>query len=69
MGLMWGDVKRVSVLILLLGLVLPAIPLKVESQDTLKVSVDLVNVQFSVTDRRGRLIPGLYQVYDAPGME
>ncbi len=29
------------------------------SQDTLKVSVDLVNVQFTVTDRRGRLVPGL----------
>src|SRR6266700_1148612 len=30
-----------------------------QSQDTLKVAVDLVNVQFSVTDRRGRFIPGL----------
>jgi len=29
------------------------------AQDTLKVSVDLVNVQFSVTDRRGRFVPGL----------
>src|SRR5437870_3137809 len=28
-------------------------------QDTLKVSVDLVNVQFSVTDKRGRFVPGL----------
>src|SRR5437016_12760811 len=28
-------------------------------QDTLKVTVDLVNVQFSVTDRQGRLVPGL----------
>src|SRR5438132_50864 len=30
-----------------------------QSQDTLKVTVDLVNVQFSVTDRRGRFVPGL----------
>jgi hypothetical protein len=29
------------------------------AQDTLKVAVDLVNVQFSVTDRRGRFVPGL----------
>jgi VWFA-related protein len=28
-------------------------------QDTLKVTVDLVNVQFSVTDRHGRFVPGL----------
>src|SRR5438105_15292261 len=28
-------------------------------QDTLRVTVDLVNVQFSVTDRRGRFVPGL----------
>jgi VWFA-related protein len=28
-------------------------------QDALRVSVDLVNVQFAVTDRRGRLVPGL----------
>lgn len=27
--------------------------------DTLKVTVDLVDVQFSVTDRRGRFVPGL----------
>src|SRR5436189_2524389 len=30
-----------------------------QSQDTLKVTVDLVNVQFSVTDRHGRFVPGL----------
>ncbi len=29
------------------------------AQDTLKVTVDLVNVQFSVVDRNGRFIPGL----------
>jgi len=28
-------------------------------QDTLKVIVDLVNVQFTVTDRHGRFVPGL----------
>src|SRR5437868_5093825 len=28
-------------------------------QDTLQVTVDLVNVQFSVTDRHGRFVPGL----------
>ena len=52
-------INRIAGAMLLAGLVLLAIPRKVESQDTLKVSVDLVNVQFSVTDRRGRLIPGL----------
>jgi VWFA-related protein len=30
-----------------------------QDQDTLKVSVDLVNVQFSVTDRHGRFVPNL----------
>src|SRR2546426_8630468 len=30
-----------------------------QSQDTLKVTIDLVNVQFSVTDRQGRFVPGL----------
>ena len=30
-----------------------------QDQDTLKVSVELVNVQFSVTDRNGRFVPGL----------
>ena len=30
-----------------------------QDQDTLKVSVDLVNVQFSVMDRHGRFVPGL----------
>ena len=55
MGLMKG-----SVLTLLLGLGIYAFPATMQSQDsTLKVSVDLVNVQFSVTDRRGRFIAGL----------
>jgi VWFA-related protein len=30
-----------------------------QDSDTLRVSVDLVNVPFSVTDRQGRFIPGL----------
>src|SRR5215831_4747538 len=30
-----------------------------QSQDTLKVAVDLVNVQFSVMDKRGRFVAGL----------
>jgi len=50
---------KVSVLSLLAGMVLSAFPARMESQDTLKVNVDLVNVQFSVTDRHGRFIPGL----------
>jgi VWFA-related protein len=59
---------KVSVLTLFAGLLLaavsavpvtPAAAASMESQDTLKVSVDLVNIQFSVTDRRGRFIPGL----------
>src|SRR5262249_20244510 len=57
MGLM-----KASVLTLLAGLVLCALPRTMASQgsqDTLKVNVDLVNVQFSVTDRHGRFIPGL----------
>jgi VWFA-related protein len=54
MGLM-----KLLVLTLVAGLALAAVPVTMKSQDTLKVSVDLVNVQFSVTDRRGRFIPGL----------
>src|SRR4026208_573278 len=55
-------VMKASVLTLVAGIVLSALPAVIQSQgsqDTLKVSVDLVNVQFSVTDRRGRFIPGL----------
>jgi VWFA-related protein len=54
-----GLMNRLLVLTLAAGFVFAAVPATMESQDTLKVSVDLVNVQFSVTDRRGRLIPGL----------
>jgi Ca-activated chloride channel family protein len=59
MGLM-----KASVLTLLAGMVLSAFPALMESQgsqDTLKVNVDLVNVQFAVTDRHGRFVPGLKQ--------
>jgi len=52
-------VMKASVLTVLAGIVLSAFPGRMESQDTLKVNVDLVNVQFSVTDRHGRFIPGL----------
>ena len=55
-------VMKTSVLSLLASIVLSAFPASMEaqgSQDTLKVNVDLVNVQFSVTDRHGRFIPGL----------
>jgi Ca-activated chloride channel family protein len=51
-----GVMKHVPVLVPVLAFAL-ALPLP--AQETLKVAVDLVNVQFSVTDRRGRLIPGL----------
>ena len=46
---------------LLLGIILAASAphLSQTSQDTLKVAVDLVNVQFSVTDRHGRFVSGL----------
>src|SRR5262249_12117001 len=54
-------VMKASVLTLVAGMVLSAFPARMESQDTLKVNVDLVNVQFSVTDRHGRFIPGLKQ--------
>src|SRR5262245_57874385 len=55
-------VMKVLVMSALAGMVLSAFPARMESQDTtLKVNVDLVNVQFSVTDRRGRFIPGLKQ--------
>jgi VWFA-related protein len=55
-------VMKAPFLTLLAGMILSAFPVVTQSQgsqDTLKVSVDLVNVQFSVTDRRGRFIPGL----------
>src|SRR5947207_14914775 len=50
------SMKHVAILVLLVAftwLVLAA------PQDTLKVSVDLVNVLFTVADRRGGFVPGL----------
>jgi VWFA-related protein len=50
------------VLILLLSTMTAAVsagPRGQSGQDTLKVNVDLVNVQFTVTDRHGRFVPGL----------
>src|SRR5437867_1654245 len=60
-----GRMSRLSRVImfscLLLGIILAASAphLSQTSQDTLKVAVDLVNVQFSVTDRHGRFVSGL----------
>ena len=55
-----GHMKPVVALILLsvvcFGITASAVS---QDQDTLKVSVDLVNVPFSVTDRRGRFVSGL----------
>jgi VWFA-related protein len=48
--------KHGPILVLLLAITLPVLA---EPQDSLKVSVDLVSVQFTVTDRRGRFVPGL----------
>ena len=50
------------VLILLLNVMAATVsagPRRQSGQDTLKVNVDLVNVQFTVTDRHGRFVPGL----------
>lgn len=53
------------VLILLLSIATAAVSARPRrqagqtDQDTLKVIVDLVNVQFTVTDRHGRFVPGL----------
>src|SRR5215475_4697907 len=55
-----GHMKPVVALILLsvicFGITASAVT---QDQDTLKVSVDLVNVPFSVTDRHGRFVSGL----------
>src|SRR5215471_6300009 len=55
-----GHMKPVVALILLsvvcFGITASAVS---QDQDTLKVSVDLVNVPFSVTDRHGRFVSGL----------
>src|SRR6185503_7295272 len=41
------------------GVLIHTFAARAQDQDTLKVSVELVNVQFSVTDRHGRFVPGL----------
>ena len=43
---------------ILVCVIVPAISLA-RQQSTLKVDVDLVNVLFTVTDGKGRLVPGL----------
>jgi VWFA-related protein len=63
MSQLWrAKLERKPIVILLLLATAGAllIPLRSQAaQDTLKVAVDLVNVQFSVTDKRGRFVPGL----------
>ena len=59
-----GRMKPKTVMVLLIGIATVAgfarsSPQSESNQDTLRVTVDLVNVQFSVTDRRGRFVPGL----------
>jgi VWFA-related protein len=57
-----GKMKPRLVLILLVIMVAAAVSFgsrRQQGQDTLKVSVDLVNVQFTVSDRHGRFVPDL----------
>ena len=57
-----SNMKPKTVVILLLGITILggfARSSARAAQDVLKVTVDLVNVQFSVTDRHGRFVPGL----------
>jgi VWFA-related protein len=56
-----GRMKPVLALGLLIGAICAGVlaNLDAQDQDTLKVSVELVNVQFSVTDRNGRFVPSL----------
>src|SRR5213594_3691160 len=49
----------VNLLVLVMVIAGYSLALSGQSQDTLKVTIDLVNVQFSVTDRQGRFVPGL----------
>src|SRR6266568_5881222 len=54
--------KRTAILTSLVIVILIAgysLALSGQAQDTLNVTVDLVNVQFSVTDRHGRFVSGL----------
>jgi VWFA-related protein len=56
-----AEMKPRLVLILLLIMVAAAATFgsRRQEQDTLKVNVELVNVQFTVSDRHGRFVPGL----------
>ena len=55
-----GRMRAVATLLLSLALVCTVIAASpTQDNDTLRVSVDLVNVPFSVTDRQGRFVPGL----------
>jgi VWFA-related protein len=51
-----GEMKRVGVLLFLTVVTVHA---AVSPQATVKVGVDLVNVLFTVTDRKGNLVPGM----------
>jgi VWFA-related protein len=54
---------KLVVVLLLLFTVVTAVAMararRQSDQDTLKVNVELVNVQFTVTDRHGKFVPGL----------
>jgi Ca-activated chloride channel family protein len=54
-----GHMKPVLALSLLIVLFGVAVHARTQDQDTLKVTVDLVNVPFTVTDRHGRFVSGL----------
>src|SRR5262249_28936507 len=60
-----GRMRTAAAVGLLLGVVCCAVIVRASGQasgqddNTLKVSVDLVDVPFSVTDRQGRFVPGL----------
>jgi Ca-activated chloride channel homolog len=51
--------KRILLLVLLVAATIAPAGSRSALQDTLKVSVDVVNVAFSVRDRQGRFIPSL----------
>src|SRR5438046_1290640 len=51
-----GAALRLLIAVVCCATIVSAVP---QNQDTLKVSVELVNVPFSVTDRHGRFVPGL----------
>jgi VWFA-related protein len=52
--------RGIPVILVLLSTIFALLPHPSHAaQDTLKVAVDLVSVQFSVTDKHGRFVPGL----------